>query len=602
MKKKLLFFAFLSCFSILNAQTPIITSPSGIVDLCGTTTTVNITASPSGAISYAWYRMGCILPPVASGQSFLAESGDWYCVATWPGGLQSSSAPIRVRALLGYNTVIMPFQSGPVCSSTGITLTVGPGLCMPGNFWNSYQWMLNAINIPGATSASFNPTASGSYSCRVSNSCGSVEAFGSPITIVSPLTSTVVSVNAACGILSVPNVSSNSYQWLKSGVVISGASSFQYTIPAGQSGSYACRISNVCNTITTAAVTAAGITALTISANGSLSFCQGGSVDLTASYSAANYTFQWKNNGVLIAGATGQTYTATNSGSYTVTASSASCTFTSAATVLTVNPIPSVSFSGLAASYTTLSPTATLTGSPAGGVFSGPGISGNTFNPATVGVGGPYTISYAYTSPAGCSASQSQTTTVTAGYNCSVPQSITATNITGTKALIGWSGSSAPQFKLRYRKSGSSTYTYKTFTWVPGNNSYLLTGLKRNTNYQVSIQALCTSGNSAYSSAITFRTTSASTRMKENEDQVESILADVWTIYPNPTQTFLTITNKAIPEGQEIQYQVYDLTGRIQQSGILRDNSIQVAGMERGIYLLKLIYGNKMETIRFLKD
>jgi hypothetical protein len=70
----------------------------------------------------------------------------------------------------------------------------------------------------------------------------------------------------------------------------------------------------------------------------------------------------------------------------------------------------------------------------------------------------------------------------------------------------------------------------------------------------------------------------------------------------NPTQTFLTITNKAIPEGQEIQYQVYDLTGRIQQSGILRDNSIQVAGMERGIYLLKLIYGNKMETIRFLKD
>src|SRR5690606_20840246 len=42
--------------------------------------------------------------------------------------------------------------------------------------------------------------------------------------------------------------------------------------------------------------------------------------------------------------------------------------------------------------------------SPTGGVFSGPGVSGNIFDPSQVLVGGPFTLSYAFTDTFGCSA------------------------------------------------------------------------------------------------------------------------------------------------------------------------------------------------------
>lgn len=55
---------------------------------------------------------------------------------------------------------------------------------------------------------------------------------------------------------------------------------------------------------------------------------------------------------------------------------------------LRMTVLPDTSFTGLASTYCTTDAPATLTvtGTP-GGVFSGPGVSGNTFNPATAGVG-----------------------------------------------------------------------------------------------------------------------------------------------------------------------------------------------------------------------
>ena len=78
---------------------------------------------------------------------------------------------------------------------------------------------------------------------------------------------------------------------------------------------------------------------VSIAAGGPTTFCAGGSVTLTSSSATGN---QWYVNGNLIGGATNQSYPATVSGSYTVrvTDGNGCMSGPSAATTVTVNPLP----------------------------------------------------------------------------------------------------------------------------------------------------------------------------------------------------------------------------------------------------------------------
>ena len=87
---------------------------------------------------------------------------------------------------------------------------------------------------------------------------------------------------------------------------------------------------------------------------------------------------------------------------------------------LTVNSLPTVSFTGLDSLYCTNSNTSTLTGLPSGGIFSGSGVAGGVFNPLSTGLG-TFTINYSYTGANGCIGSESQNVTVT---NCTGIESL----------------------------------------------------------------------------------------------------------------------------------------------------------------------------------
>ena len=104
------------------------------------------------------------------------------------------------------------------------------------------------------------------------------------------------------------------------------------------------------------------------------------------------------------------------------------------------NELPVVSFTGLDAQYcidvTTPAP---LTGTPAGGTFSGLGVSGNTFVPSVAGVGTIF-ITYTYTDGNGCTDSETQSVDVNGLPNVSFTgldagyceDDATAYNLTGT--------------------------------------------------------------------------------------------------------------------------------------------------------------------------
>lgn len=101
-----------------------------------------------------------------------------------------------------------------------------------------------------------------------------------------------------------------------------------------------------------------------------------------------------------------------------------------------VNQPPAVSIPGLNTSYCLTDGVINLTGSPAGGTFSGNGVTGNTFNTTAAGTG-IHTITYSYTdNTTGCSNSISETTNVVnPPTTANAGPNITATSL--TVALAG---------------------------------------------------------------------------------------------------------------------------------------------------------------------
>ncbi|MCY7349579.1 MAG: T9SS type A sorting domain-containing protein [Cytophagaceae bacterium] len=188
-------------------------------------------------------------------------------------------------------------------------------------------------------------------------------------------------------------------------------------------------------------------TAYTVTGGGG--YCAGGSgVAIGLSGSETGISYQLKNDNANVGNAVAGTGTALNfgtfttAGTYTVVATrSAGCTatMTGSATV-SVNAPPSVSITGLAASYCKNAAAVTLTGSPTGGSFTIDSNPATSLNPASLSVG-PHSVVYAYTDANACSNSATQSVTVNAlptvsitGLEASYCKNAAAVTLTGSPA------------------------------------------------------------------------------------------------------------------------------------------------------------------------
>lgn len=83
------------------------------------------------------------------------------------------------------------------------------------------------------------------------------------------------------------------------------------------------------------------------------------------------------------------------------------------------------------------------------------------------------------------------------------PANVAASNITGTTATLNWDAASSGEYRVRFRESGTSTFSVVDVT----TNTSTLTGLSPTTSYEAQVRTNCTTGNTPYSSIITFTTT-----------------------------------------------------------------------------------------------
>lgn len=130
-----------------------------------------------------------------------------------------------------------------------------------------------------------------------------------------------------------------------------------------------------------------------------------GSLNLDAGSGYSSYL--WNNN------STSQVITAGSTGYYSVTVSDGNGCTSSDTILVTVNPLPTVVMNSVPSQMCEYDAAINLGGSPNGGVFTGTGVSANTFDPAVAGTG-THTITYTYTNSYNCTNYDNETITVNA--------------------------------------------------------------------------------------------------------------------------------------------------------------------------------------------
>ncbi len=408
-------------------------SPNGPTIFC---TGSNVILTASAGASYSWSTG-------ATSQSITVNAtGNYSVTVTNASGCQASasqSVTVNTPAAASISA------NGPTtfCAGSNVVLTASAG--------SSYNWST------GATSQSITVNATGSYSVTVTDANGCQSPASVSVTVNTPVAASI-SPNGATTFCTGSNViltasAGSSYSWS------TGATSQSITVNATGNYNVTVTDANGCSSSASQSVTVNTPAAASISANGPTTFCAGSNVILTAS---AGSSYSWST------GATSQSITVSTSGSNSVTVTDANGCSSSASQSVTVNSNPVVD-AGTYGPVTTLTPAFALTGTPAGGSFSGTGVSGNSFDPASAGVGSAI-ITYSYNDPNGCSNSDGTTIVVTEGCAFSVGQISGPTNSCSYQGTTG----------------GVATYTIgavdaTSYAWTLPSGSTSITGQGTNT-------------------------------------------------------------------------------------------------------------------------
>lgn len=240
--------------------------------------------------------------------------------------------------------------SGPLsfCTPGSVTLSV------PDDGFSSYTWY-DAFFSTMSTTASFTTSTSGTYHVEIFDAFTFCTTIGTSYTVT--VTTTPVPTVTASGptticspstvTLTTPTVAGYTYQWYDAAGVIAGATNASYNVSA--SGVYhvtvvngTCSASSTNTTVTINTPPAVPV----VTPAGPITVCSGTTTTLTTS-TQSGVTYRWWRSGFPLPGATGTTYGATTTGTYTmvVTNTANTCFATSNTVSLTVNPSPSASFS-----------------------------------------------------------------------------------------------------------------------------------------------------------------------------------------------------------------------------------------------------------------
>lgn len=308
----------------------------------------------------------------------------------------------------------------------------------------------------------------------------------------------------------------------------------------------------------------------TVTAGGPTSFCTGGSVVLTSSYSSGNL---WST------AATTTAITVNASGSYTVTHTDANgCSSTSVATNVNVSsaPLPTVSVTG----STTLcaGQSVTLSASTADTYMWSPG--GQTTQTIIVTSAGTYNVTT--TNADACDGVGTSSNTVVT-VNPVPTASGAVASIAGTVVTFSNTSSGATTYNWNFGDASNSTATAPVHAYAT------------NGNYTITLIA----SNGSCSDTVTFNLL-----VNVGVEEIQT-LAGV-NLYPNPVSQEATI-DVNLNEATNVSVFVYDITGKVvanvfdgQMDAGMTTLKVDASNLEAGIYFTTIVSNKAKKTLKMV--
>ena len=380
--------------TVINAL-PVVSFTGLAAQYCiSQTTAVALTGSPAGGSFVVNGAIGASFIP--SQHSLGVQTIDYF-VSNANGCADTVTQTTNVVAA---PVVTISGLAAQYCSNgTSVTLTGNPA----GGTFSGF----------GITGSTFNPASSGtgtvvvSYAYSDGNGCSNTGT--ATTTVFAPPTISFTGLNTAyCENSPSTTLIGNPTGGTFSGTAVTGSSFNPQSVgPSSQTVTYTFTDGNSCTNTTTNSTT---INAVPVVSFGGLiaQYCISQTTAVTLTGTPAGGTFIV--NGIVNAPfIPSQQALGTQTISYFVSNASGCADTTSQTT--TIVSAPSVGMSGLSNQYCNNSPVSVMSGNPAGGTFSGAGVTANTFDPSAAGTGN-ITITYTYSNGAGCSNSTTFTTTV----------------------------------------------------------------------------------------------------------------------------------------------------------------------------------------------
>ena len=208
--------------------------PSGPTNLC-TGGSVSFSTN-SGPYTYQWYKNGIAIGGATTANYTATSAGDYFVMLTDAAGCAVSSVTktVTVNAVPVLN--LTPSGTVNFCSGDTVLLTVDS---LPGY---TFQWKKNNVNISGAVYRKYAVTQSGTYTVKVTSSCGQ---FAKDSVVCNKIFNPLATITAGGPVtfcqgqsvtLTANTFAGVSYQWQKNGLNIALTSQ---SITIGGGGTYA---------------------------------------------------------------------------------------------------------------------------------------------------------------------------------------------------------------------------------------------------------------------------------------------------------------------------------------------------------------------------